>query len=106
MGIITLTDENFETEALKREGLIIVDFWAEWCGPCRMIAPILEEIAQEYEGKLTVGKLDVDSNPETPRRYGIMSIPTLLFIKNGEEVGRTVGFKHKNELMKIIIKNL
>ena len=82
--IIHLTDDSFDTDVLKADGAILVDFWAEWCGPCKMIAPILDEIADEYQGKLTVAKLNIDQNPGTAPKYGIRGIPTLLLFKNGE----------------------
>lgn len=86
-----ITDGNFQAEVLDSEKLTVIDFWAEWCGPCRMVAPIIDELSNEYEGKALVGKLDVDSNPEVSMKYGIRSIPTLLFIKNGEVVDKHVG---------------
>ncbi len=89
-GIVKLTDEDFETQA-KANPLLLVDFWAEWCGPCRMIAPILEELATEYQGRLTIGKLNVDENRQTAARFGIRSIPTLLLFKNGSRVEQIVG---------------
>ena len=81
-----ITDENFETEVLKSDKPVLVDFWATWCGPCRMIAPIIEELAGEYEGKVVIGKMDVDSNQMAPQKYGIRSIPTILIFKGGEMV--------------------
>jgi len=84
------TDANFD-EVLKTDKPILVDFWAEWCGPCKMIGPVVEELAGEYEGKVVIGKLDVDSNPEISAKYGIRSIPTLLVIKNGQVVDKQVG---------------
>ncbi|KAF1853020.1 hypothetical protein Lal_00009204 [Lupinus albus] len=89
--IIHLTDDSFDTDVLKADGLILVDFWAEWCGPCKMIAPILDEIADEYQGKLTVAKLNIDQNPGTAPKYGIRGIPTLLLFKNGEVAATKVG---------------
>ncbi|HMN89972.1 MAG TPA: thioredoxin [Saprospiraceae bacterium] len=93
-----LTDANFQETALERAGLTVIDFWAEWCGPCRMISPIVEELAQEYDGKALVGKVDVDSNPEISMKYGIRSIPTILFLKNGEVVDKHVGATSKQVL--------
>lgn len=87
---IEITDSNFE-EIIKSEQPILVDFWAEWCGPCKMIGPVVEEIAGDYEGKAVVGKVDVDSNPNVAAKFGIRSIPTLLFFKNGEIVDKQVG---------------
>ncbi len=91
MKPITFTDDNFETEALKSDIPVVVDFWAEWCGPCRMIAPIIEELSEQYQGKIKVGKLDVDQNPQVAIKYGVRSIPTVLFFKNGEVVNTIIG---------------
>ncbi|WP_339924061.1 thioredoxin [uncultured Cyclobacterium sp.] len=87
---IEITDSSFD-EVIKSEQPVLVDFWAEWCGPCKMIGPIVEELAGEYEGKVTIGKLDVDANQEIPGRFGIRSIPTLLIFKDGEVVDKIVG---------------
>jgi len=92
------TDENFNTEALSSDIPVLVDFYADWCGPCKMLAPIVEALAPEYEGKVKIGKLNVDNSPNTAQKYGIMSIPTLLFIKNGEVVNKIVGLVSKAEL--------
>jgi len=91
MHQVEITDTNFTTEVEKSDIPVLIDFWAVWCGPCRMIAPIVEELAQEYQGKLKVGKLDVDNNPGVPTRFGIRSIPTLLLFKNGNVVEQIVG---------------
>jgi len=96
--IIHLTDDSFDTDVLKADGLILVDFWAEWCGPCKMIAPILDEIADEYQGKLTIAKLNIDQNPGTAPKYGIRGIPTLLLFKNGEVAATKVGALSKGQL--------
>ncbi len=91
MKPITITDDNFENEVLKSELPVIIDFWAEWCSPCRLIAPIIEELANEYEGKVKVGKLDVDVNQQTAIKYGVRSIPTVLMFKNGEVKDVIIG---------------
>jgi thioredoxin 1 len=93
-----ITDTNFQESVMDRGGLTVVDFWAEWCGPCRMIAPIIEELSNDYNGKVLVGKLDVDNNPEVSQKYGIRSIPTILFLKNGEIVDKQVGATSKQIL--------
>lgn len=95
---VVVTDASFEQEVLKSSTPVVVDFWAEWCGPCKMIAPILDEIAQEYNGRLKVTKLDVDANNKTAGRYNIMSIPSLLFFKNGQLVDQIVGAMPKSQL--------
>ena len=97
--IIHLTDDSFDTDVLKADGLILVDFWAEWCGPCKMIAPILDEIADEYQGKLTVAKLNIDQNPGTAPKYGIRGIPTLLLFKNGQVAATKIGAEPKQKLV-------
>lgn len=88
---IEITDANFEELVVKSEKPVMIDFWAVWCGPCRMIAPIVEEMSAEYEGKAVIGKVDVDSNPNVAMKYGIRNIPTVLFVKNGEIVDKQVG---------------
>ena len=90
-ALLELNDNNFNDEVIKSETVVLVDFWAEWCGPCKMIAPAVENISNNFEGKLKVGKLDVDSNPVTSSTFGIRSIPTLLIFKNGSPVDQIVG---------------
>ncbi len=102
---IEVTDANFD-ETLGNHPLVLVDFWAEWCAPCRMIAPILEELAQEYEGKLLVAKLDVDENPKTAMRFRVMSIPTVILFKNGQPVEVLVGAQPKRNFQAKIEKHL
>ena len=99
MSTHKVTDTSFEADVLKSETPVVVDFWAEWCGPCKMIAPTLAEIATEQRGKLTIGKLNVDDNPDTARRFDVMSIPTLLVFKDGKQVKRLVGAKGKGQLL-------
>jgi thioredoxin 1 len=96
--IVDLSDSNFQTEAIGSAQPVIVDLWAPWCGPCKMLTPIIEEIAKEYRGKLKVGKLNVDDSPQTATRYNIVSIPTILFIKNGTIADQHVGLLAKNQL--------
>lgn len=88
---LEFSDSNFEQEVLNSDTPVLVDFWAEWCGPCRMIGPIVEELATEYDGKAKIGKMNIDNNPGTPMKYGVRSIPTLLVFKNGEVVDKIVG---------------
>ncbi|GAA4893101.1 thioredoxin TrxA [Ferrimonas pelagia] len=104
--IITLSDDSFETDVLKADQPVLVDFWAEWCGPCKMIAPVLDELATEYEGKITIGKMNVDQNSGTPAQYGIRGIPTLLLFKNGELAGSKVGAASKTQLKEFIDTHL
>ena len=98
-NVLTLSDATFDESVGSSELPIVVDFWAEWCGPCKMIAPALEEIASEQTGRLTVAKLNVDDNPDVARRFDVMSIPTLLVFKGGEPVKRLVGAKGKGQLL-------
>ncbi len=103
---VKVTDATFDEMVMNSESLVLVDFWAEWCGPCKMIAPVLEELAQELDGQMTVGKLDVDHNPDTAMAFGVMSIPTLLLFKGGQPVDRIVGFQPKAQLRKRIETHL
>ena len=93
-----VTDANFEQEVLKADKPVLVDFWAPWCGPCRMVAPIVEELADEYDGKVEFVKVNTDDNPNTAVKYGIRSIPTLLVFKDGEPAGQIIGFRPKSDL--------
>ncbi|MBN2524656.1 MAG: thioredoxin [Bacteroidales bacterium] len=97
---LEINDSNFEEIVLKAEKPVIVDFWAEWCGPCRMVGPIVAEIGEDYKDKVIVGKLDVDNNPEIARKFGIRNIPTILFFKNGEIKDKQVGAVPKSTLVK------
>jgi len=97
-GTKAVTDQTFETDVLKADGPVLVDFWAEWCGPCRAIAPALEEIAKEFQGRLTVAKVNVEENPVTPNRYAVRGIPTLMVFKGGAAIATKVGGGPKNEL--------
>lgn len=100
MADVTITDQNFETEVLQGKIPVLVDFWAEWCAPCRIISPIIDELAKEYEGKLKVGKLNVDQNSQTASKYGIMSIPSILIFKNGQAVKTLIGAQSKENYKK------
>jgi len=105
-NIVNVTDASFEEDVLKADGAVLVDYWAEWCGPCKMIAPVLEEIAKEYAGRLTVCKLNIDENSETPPKFGIRGIPTLMLFKGGNVEATKVGALSKSQLSAFIDANL
>ena len=104
--LLEVTDENFEAEIVKSDIPVMVDFWAEWCGPCKMVGPVVEELSKEYAGKIKIGKMDVDKNRETPAKFGIRSIPTLMLFKNGELAQTIIGAQPKSyieeELKKVL----
>jgi len=106
MSTIQISDDTFEEDVIKKGQPILVDFWAEWCGPCKQIGPILEEISNEYSDKITIGKLDVDENPETPGKFQIRGIPTMLLFNNGELIDTKVGMSSKADLTAWIDKNI
>ena len=101
-----VTDDTFEPEVLKAQVPVLVDYWAEWCGPCKAIAPVLEEIAKEYNGKLKIAKMDVDANTETPKKYNIRGIPTLMLFKNGNMEAMKVGAMSKSQLTAFLDTNI
>ena len=103
-NVLTLTKDNFKTDILDAAGPALVDFWAPWCSPCRMIAPVIDEMAAEYAGKVKIGKVNVDENREVAVEYGVMSIPTLVLFKGGQVVDKVVGFKSKNDLKALLDK--
>ncbi len=102
----TLTDGDFQQAVLQSDKPVLVDFWAEWCGPCRMIAPALDALADEYNGRVVVGKLNIDDNPATPEKYSVRSIPTLLLFKGGEVVEATVGVAGKDQLAELLDRHV
>ena len=104
--IIKLTDAEFENQVIKSEKPILVDYWAEWCGPCKMIAPVLSEIAEEYSGKVKIAKVNIDESPDTPPKYGIRGIPTLMIFKKGEVEATKVGAVSKSQLIAFIDSNI
>ncbi len=105
-NVHTATDANFANDILQGSGLSLIDFWAEWCGPCRMLGPVVEGLADEYVGKMKVFKMNVDENPETPSRFHIRGIPTLIFFKNGEAIDQLVGNQPKDVIIQTIQKHL
>ncbi len=104
--MVHVTDESFDTEVIGSETPVLVDFWADWCGPCKMIAPILDEISEEYDGRVRVAKLNIDENPNTPPKYGIRGIPTLMLFKGGNVEATKVGAVSKSQLTAFIDSNL
>lgn len=99
---MNINSENFETEVINSDKTVLIDFWATWCGPCRMIAPIVEEIAKEYEGKIKVGKIDVDDQPALANRFAISSIPTILLLRDGKIAAKTLGYQPKDALLRTL----
>jgi thioredoxin 1 len=104
--IVHISDESFSDEVLNADGPVLIDYWAEWCGPCKMIAPILDELAEEYSGRLKIAKLNIDDNPETPPKYGIRGIPTLMLFKDGNVEATKVGAVSKSQLAAFIDSNV
>lgn len=101
-NVLTLTDDSFEQQVEQSEGLAVVDFWAAWCGPCRAVGPVIESIADDYAGKVRVGKVDVDSNPRTAERFNVRSIPSILYFKDGALVETVIGVRSKHQLEELI----
>ncbi len=106
MSVLHFSDANFKKEVLESDLVVLVDFWATWCGPCKMIAPIIEELAKEFAGKIKIGKLNVEESPKIPSQYGVMSIPTLIFFKKGKVEDQVVGALNKAQLKKKIEESL
>ncbi|MEE8410475.1 MAG: thioredoxin [Myxococcota bacterium] len=105
-GILNLTDGDFEAQVLKASQLTLVDFWAEWCAPCRALTPVVEEVAAEYKGRLQVAKMNIDDHPQTASQYSVRAIPTLLLFKDGEVVDQVVGLVSKSKLQDLVAKHL
>lgn len=105
-NIVNTTDANFDADVLQSDIPVLVDFWATWCGPCKALAPVLEDLAQEYDGKVKIVKVDVDSNPQSASRFGIRNIPALFVFKNGEKIDSALGLQPKVELAKLLDKHL
>ena len=101
-----ITDSNFQTDVVEKGGVTVMDFWAEWCGPCRLISPIIDKLSVEYDGKATIGKVNVDHNPDVAMKFGVRSIPTIVILKDGEEVNRHVGVTTQANLAKLIDEQL
>ena len=102
MSVVHFSKDTFDTEALGAAGPVLVDFWAPWCGPCQMLGPIIEQLGDEMDGKAVIGKVDIDEEPDLAARYGVMSIPTVILFKNGEEAARMVGLQSKQALVRMI----
>ena len=106
MSILNVEDKNFKEKVLDAKKPVLCDFWAEWCGPCKQISPILSELAEDYKEKILIAKVNIDENPEVPSKYGIMSIPTLILFKNGQSVSSQIGVVQKDSLSKWLDENL
>lgn len=106
MSVKHITNKNFEQEVVKEDKLVVLDFWATWCGPCRAIGPVVEELAEQYEGKAVIGKVNVDDESDLARKFKVMSIPTIMFFKNGELIDKVVGLRSKEDLEELIESNM